>query len=66
MRNMMLFNSVNLMMQAEFSPLNCLLSPQSYPPPPFSPPTPLHLVVPVERRLMNSKIIDFGVLAHSS
>ena len=30
------------------------------------PPTPLHLVVPVERRLMNSKIIDFGVLAHSS
>ena len=57
MRNVMLLNSISLMVQAEFSPVNCPLSSHSHQPP-CPPLPPLHLIVPVEWRLMNLKVIS--------
>ena len=54
-------NDAGWILSGELSSLTPVLPTTSLPPS-----TPLHLVVSVERRLMNSKIIDVGVLTRSS
>ena len=51
----MLQNSMNVMVRPEFSPVNCPLLPHPHPQPP--PPPSFHLIVYVECRLINLKII---------
>ena len=55
-------NDVGWILPGQLSSLPPVLPTTSLPPPP----TPLHLVAPVECLLMNSKIIDVDVLARSS
>ena len=50
----MLQNLINVMVQPEFSPVNCPVPPHAPSPPTLA----FHLIVPVECRLMNLKIIE--------